>query len=486
MSLRENALAAARWTTTAAVVRLVLQVSQTALLARILEPSDFGLMAMAGTVTAFAAVFSDAGLSGALIHFPLPSRQILRRLFLLNLGVGLLLGCFVAALSGVLARIYNAPHLAPVVAALGLAFPINALAQQARSLAEKDLKFNSLAKIEIASVTGGFIAALGLAVANAGVFSLVGGILTTTLINSAANLTMHVARDSDDRSGPSTTQFILFGFHRLAEQFWNALRQQADLVIAAVFGTTHAVAFYATPRDYCVRVANTIVNPVVTRIAFPLMAGLQNDRAALSSIYLKALRFTASANFPLFAFVGCFPHETLLLLLGPKWEGAGSYLRIFAFWGLLRSTGYPSGSLLYAVGMVKRANAWNFGLLLATVPILWFVSSRHGLLPLAMCMLFLQVVIAFLTWRLLVLPATGIGLKLYTAHLAPPATASAIASFFSLAGAGIVDGGLRLPMGFVIFAGTYYLASLRLNREWLVTTRDLLRPALLNRRFGRP
>lgn len=476
MGLRDSTLTAARWTTVAAVARAILQVAQVSFLARLLEPGDFGLLAMAGTVTGLAALFSDLGLSSALIHYPAPPKFVLRALWLLNFVAGLLLWGLITGFSPAISTLYEAPRLAPVLSALGLVFPINALGQQSRALAEKNLEFRTLAKIEIASIANGVVISSTLGWAGAGPFSLVGGILATASLNTLLLLLRGAPYPAADEAAPPFGKFLNYGVHRLAGQAWNALRQQADTVIASLFGSAHAVALYATPRDHTLRVTNTIINPVVTRIAFPVMAGLQQNPSALAAVYLKILRFTASANFPIFALVACFPSELILVFLGPKWLEASPYLRLFAIWALLRSTGHPSGSLLNAVGMVQRANYWNFLLMLATIPPMWYGASRYGLLGLATSMLALQSIIFFLTWRYLVLPAASISFRSYLGELLPPLGGVAVASAVAITASLDFTGLARLVIGGTAFALSYLLASLVWNRKWLAIIRELVAP----------
>src|SRR5690606_29655011 len=141
---------------------------------------------------------------------------------------------------------------------------------------------------------------------------------------------------------------------------------------------------------------------VITRVGLPVMTRLQHDPLALRSIYIKTLGLTASFNFPVYALVALFPDQITSLLLGDKWEDAAFYLRMFALWGLIRSTGNPSGSLLYAVGMATRAHIWNLTLFVVTVPLLWTAAKSGGLSLLAWTMLLWQAVIYVAAWRLLI------------------------------------------------------------------------------------
>ncbi len=113
---------------------------------------------------------------------------------------------------------------------------------------------------------------------------------------------------------------------------------------------------------------------------------------------------TASLKVPIYLLLALFPEPVVLLLLGPQWHESASYLRVLALWGLIRSTGNPSGSLIYAVGLARRAHLWGLALFAVTVPVLWLAARSGGLPALAWAMCSLQAVVYVMAWRHLVLP----------------------------------------------------------------------------------
>ncbi len=122
------------------------------------------------------------------------------------------------------------------------------------------------------------------------------------------------------------------------------------------------MGIYSLPRDLSLRIA-FIINPIITRVGFPVMARVQQDTVQLKFIYLQTLRMTASVNFPLYLALALFAEEIVALLFGKQWQASAEYLQIFAVLGLIRSTGNPAGSLLYAVGRANLAFWWNMALL---------------------------------------------------------------------------------------------------------------------------
>ncbi|HEU4772966.1 MAG TPA: MOP flippase family protein [Lysobacter sp.] len=480
MTLRKEAFSAGRWTTASVLARALTQVVQIMVLARILAPADFGLMAIAGAAVAVAAMFSDFGLGSALMHFPRPGKRVLSTLYWLNIGLACALAicfCFVSVL---LAGIYRHAELLPVLLLLALNFPLNAFGSQFRVLAEKEMRFRTLAKLEAAATLAGFVVAVSLSWLDAGVYALVGGSLAANATGTALSWTFLStgARPTFQADVASAKPFLAFGLHRVGDDLWNTMRMQSDILVASLFAPASTVAFYATPRDQCLRIANTVVNPVITRIGLPIMTRLQDDPARLREIYRKTLNFTASLNFPAYALLALFPADVVGLLLGAQWHEASPFLRIFALWALVRSTGNPSGILVYAVGMAKRAHAWNFLLFFITVPLFYVAASRSGLLGLAATMLLTQLVTFVFAWLYLIRPACGMGFREYCSPFLPPLIATLAASGAAAGAALAVPGAWRLAVGVPVMAIVYLGFSHWVNRNWLLAMRQLLAPAI--------
>ena len=187
---------------------------------------------------------------------------------------------------------------------------------------------------------------------------------------------------------------------------------------------------------------------------------------------------TASLNFPIYAALALFAEEAVAILLGDQWKDAAFYMRIFAIWGLIRSTGNPSGSLLYAVGMAKRAHIWNMVLSILTFPILWIAANTGGLPTLAWTMLVWQAIIFFLAWKFLIQPACGVDFFSYTSSIAPPFIATfltVLVGIFFLAVLPKFWGAYVSTSAFFI---AYLIFSYLFNRELLYLMREVFTPLL--------
>jgi O-antigen/teichoic acid export membrane protein len=267
-------------------------------------------------------LFADLGLGSALMYFPRPDRRALSTIYWMNLGMSCCLALVFALLARPVAQAYGQPDLLPVLWWLSLAFPLGALGQPFRVMAEKELQFPRLARQEIIAAVAGFAAALAVAVCGGGIYALVAATLAAT---AAGSVLAWFGLSAGMQPAPqfcfaAARPFLRFGLHRLIGNLWNTLCMQADVFIAAMHASPAATAFYTMPREQCLRVSNTVVNPVVTRVGLPVMSRLQQDPAALRSVYLQTLRMTASLNFPVYALLALFPEQIVVLLLGAQWR----------------------------------------------------------------------------------------------------------------------------------------------------------------------
>lgn len=477
MSLKQKAFSAGRWTATSAILVAGLQLLQTVVLARLLLPAEFGLMAVAASLLAVIALIADLGLSRALIHFDDARADTLSSLYWLNVGLSLLLMLLLLISAPVFGDLYGSTALVPVLQSGSLVFPLTAWGQQFRVLAERSLRFSELARIEILAGLAGCGFAIAFAFAGGGVYALVAGILVRAAVSSALAWTMLSAGSRPFRHLrlAETRPFLHFGGYLVGDSLANNVRRDADVFVGGLVLGPAAMGLFSVPRDLSLRIA-TVINPVITRVGFPIMSRLQGDRGKLKEVYLQTLRMATSVNFPVYVMLALFADEIVALLYGPQWQGAELYLRILAAWGLLRSVGNTAGGLLYAVGKAKRAFWWNFGLLLILPPLYWLAVGKWGLEGLAWGVVMLQLVITLPGWRFLVQPACGAGLLEYLQQLIVPLWLSLAAGTVAwIATRSLDHGTLRLLVGGSV-GGVFYLAlSWIFNRRWADAMIGMLR-----------
>lgn len=455
--------------------KAVFMLLQMAILARLLAPSDFGLMALAAAVIAFAQIFSDMGMSNAIIHHQKISQEALSSLYWLNVLASASLMLFLILLSPFIAVWYQEPRMQNILTVVSSTFLIVALSQQLRVIAEKYLLFQQLAVIELTASLLGFVVSVIVAFAGGGVYALVAGMFVNVVVTTV--LSWWILADgwrplwrlrlSEIR------EFLGFGAYMIGFNLTNTINMQADILIGGRVLGSSSLGAYTLPKELSLRLA-MIINPIVTRVGLPVMAKAQADKIILKSIYLKTLLMTASVNFPIYFLMAIFSSEIVVIMFGDQWQESIPLLRILALWGMVRSIGNPAGSLVFAMGRANLAFWWSFGLMLFLVPAYW-IGSQYGIEGLALSVLISMLAIPLPQWLILIRPLCGAGFVEYFKQLAIPFVISALAAVAGFLAAMPFEAAvLRLGAGIIAGGPIYLVLSRWLNRTWFAAITELL------------
>lgn len=467
MTIKQKTFSAVRWTTTAAVARTLLQVAQVSVLARLLAPEDYGLMAMVGVVLSFATLFADLGLNSAYVQKQDVSSEERSSLFWLNLAMSVGLTLLIIAVSPLLSWFFGDVRLTPLLMLSTATFVIGAAGQQVRMTAEKAMHFRPVVITEITAAILGFITAVAAALFGFRVYSLIFGSIMTALAGTLLAWTLIAQGWWPDLRFRFADVKPYFGFGGavVADAILNNIHRSIDLLLGGRLLGGQLLGLYSVPRNLILQL-QFMVNPIITRVGFPLIAQVQNDILRVRLIYLNTLNMTASTNAPLYAGLAFFAPEVVYMLFGSKWTGSVDLLRILTVWGFLRSTMNPVGSLLMGMGRANWSMKWNFAMLFIVLPILW-VGSHFGAEGLAWALLGLSFVMFIPGWYILVRPLCHASLFEYSSAALKPmliaGVAVASAYFFS---SHIESSPLRLTVGIALAAPLYWGISCKVNRDW--------------------
>ena len=460
----------------AMVGRSALQFGQVMVLARLLAPADFGLMAIVVSVTAFMQVFTDLGVSTAIIHYQDISQAELSSLYWLNVLLGLVLMLLLMGASPWISRlIFHEPALEPVLMLMSVNFALLASAQQLRVMAEKTLRFSVLAKIEVFAAICGSATAIVWAWRAPSVYALVAGVLVNGCLQAILlwSFASQGWRPDLRLRIREIERFLKFGAYMIGGDFVNSLNRQADVLVGGRVFSAAILGGYSLPRNLCLNVAG-VTNPIVTRVGLPVMAKAQQDRAFLKSMYLKTIRMTASVNFPIYLVLAFFSRDVVSLAFGAKWLSSAPLLVYLAMWGMFRSCGNPAGSLLYAVGKAGLVFRWNLAQVVIIFPLLW-VAAHFGVRGLAVGQATWMAAVLIPAWYFLIRPHCDAGLGEYLMSLLAPLSAAlfaVVAGYFAVSH-------LTVPiwrmMGMAaVVLPAYLAASAVVNRSWLVAMQQLI------------
>lgn len=421
MSLKQKAVSGVKWTTFSSVIVAILQIVQLVILARLLEPTVFGLMAITSVVIGFAQAFLDMGISNAIIHKQEVSHTQLSSLYWLNVLSGIVLFLIVSLCAPVVALFYQEAELTNIIILVAMTFLIQPFGQQFIVLWQKELKFNDIAKVDILTKLVALIVSIVFAYYNYGVYALVYGVLAGTILQTLVFVykglreytISFVFRLSDVR------EFLSFGLYQMAEKTLNYFNSQIDTLLIGRLLGVEILGVYHIAKQIIMKPIQ-IINPIVSKVTFPVMAKIQNDTDRLKEIYLKTINLLSSINFPIYLFMLITAPQLVPLMFGEQWVDAVIILQILSIYGALRSIGNPVGSLLLAKGRADWGFYWNLGLFFY-VPIVIYLFSRAGIETLSWGMVGIMVSLITPMWYLLVRPLVQAKFWEFHKQIATPA-----------------------------------------------------------------
>ena len=434
-------------------------------------------MAIVTVVIGFSSLFADLGVSASIIHKQDITHIQLSSLYWLNIMAGVVLFVMVYSLAPFIAHFYEESELVSIIRLLAVQFIITAIGTQYALLLEKALKFDVVAKINILSTLAGFLIAVVLAIRGFGVYALVYAALARTTAGTMMYLLtgLREHRPSPVFKFREITPMISFGLFQMGEKSANYFNSQFDVILIGKLLGAEALGLYSVAKNLAMKPAR-IVNPIVTKITFPVMAKSQNDLHLLKKIYLKTILYLSSINFPVYIALAILAEPVILLLFGEKWHDSIVILQILSLYGAIRSTGNPVGTLLLARGRADLGFYWNTGNLLL-LPLVIFLGSFWGLTGVAYSLLFLVTFYVFPQWRFLVKPLCEASFAEYFWQILKPmliavtggAFAFAFGSMLHLHDKGMSIAATGLMMGTVVAGLNVYF-----NRDFARALRELL------------
>lgn len=298
--------------------KFVLQFGSQIALARLLLPTDFGLLAMVGPLVAAALLLTDLGLSAATIQRPTINQTELSSLFWLNVLIGGCLAGLAVAAAPLAAVFYATPAVTPVMMTMAVALLLSSLSAQHLALLNRRMRFGAIALIEVGALAVGVVVGVGCALAGFGCWSLV----AMQIANGAATLVLAclfsrwrpsrpgISRDALHllRFGGTVTGYNLLGY---------LITNLDNILIGARFG--------AGPLGIYDRAYKLMFQPLwqmtapAARVAVPLLSRLSGDAAGYRGAYLAMLGGVLTLTTPGILCAIVFAKPVILVLLGERW-----------------------------------------------------------------------------------------------------------------------------------------------------------------------
>ena len=322
-------------------------------LSRLLETDDFGVVNMAAVVTGFLGLFRDAGLSLAVVQRDSVTDAQAATLFWLNLAVGGILAVLVAAVAPLLVMFYGDARLLWITIALGTSFIFGAAGAQHRALLQRDLRFGTLAIIDVGSLALSTTAGIVAAASGLGLWALVVAAVCQPAFTTVAVWAVAQWIPGRPARGTGVGAMVRFGSMVSLNNLVFYLAYNVDKVLLGRFWGAEVLGIYG--RAYqLVNLPTENLNSTIGAVAFPALSRIQTDAARVRSYFLKGYSLYLSLVVPIAAACAFYADDIVLVFLGPKWSDAAPLFRLLTPVIFVFALTNPLAWLMLAQGQAGR------------------------------------------------------------------------------------------------------------------------------------
>ncbi len=335
------------------VTGLLLRVASLALLARMLDPADFGLVGMVTAFTGVLCLFRDFGLSAASIQRTSITEEESSTLFWVNVLVGVLLTVITILFAPVVAFFYHESRLYWVTVAVAPGFLFNAIGVQHSAHLQRRMRFTALAMIDLFSLIASTLTAIWIAKDGFGYWALIGMTVSLPLYSTIGLWLATGWTPGRPHRCASLHSMLRFGGTLTLNGVVLYISTNLEKVLVGRFWGVEAIGLYG--RAYqLIRFPTDVLNSAVGQVAFSALSRLRDDSVRLRSYFLKGYSLVLALNIPITTTCALFADDIIRFLLGPKWVDAAVLLRLLSPTVLVYTIACPLGWLLDALGLVGR------------------------------------------------------------------------------------------------------------------------------------
>ena len=352
----------------------------TFLLAAILGPRDFGIVALALIYIALIQLFNEGGIQTAIVQREKLANEHLNSAFWMNLALCVLLAAASFLLAGWWARLNDVPELEDVVKVLSILLVVQGLTIVPLAVFQREMRFKALAIRETSAVVVGGALGLTLALNDAGVWALVAqqlGFGGTQLVLLWA---LGSWRPGFSFSRGHARELVGFSSGVFLANLGGFLNRRADALLMGIFFGPVAVGLYRLADRFMDNLLEVTMRPIAY-VSLPFFSRLQNDRPALREAVASCVRTTLILTVPAMAVMAACS-DFLMELMGPEWEPAADVLKLLALVGIGKAVVFFTGPLLFAVARphLRAIMLWILAALSAGIVLLvgWLLTDSSS------------------------------------------------------------------------------------------------------------
>jgi O-antigen/teichoic acid export membrane protein len=363
MSLKQKAIKGVLWSAIQSWGSQAIAFIVFSLLARLLEPKTFGLIAMAGVFLAFIEVFLDQGFSNAIVQRQELEPEHLNTAFWTNLGIGMFMTVLSVATADLIATLFHQPELGSVIRWLSLSFIIRSLSAVQEAILTRNLAFKTLAIRSLIAVIASGVFGVAMALMGFGIWSLVGQKLINSLVQIVVLWWASDWRPKLNFSKKHFQDLFAFGINVIGINVLIFFNRRADDLLIGYFLGPVALGYY-TIAYRILLVMIQLLGSVVGQVALPVFAKTQSEPQQMRKAFYQSTHIVSLIAVPVFLGTASLSPELIQICFGEQWLASIPVMQILCFVGIVNSVVSLTGSVIQACGKPS----WSFLLGLINTP----------------------------------------------------------------------------------------------------------------------
>ena len=402
-----------KWTSVSTIFLAVSNIIKISVLARFLSKDDFGVFAIVLFFLGFFNLFSDMGLTTAILHKQEIKKNEYASLYWFNIAFCVVLYLLLLLITPIISDFYHEPKLDFLIKVLGLSIIINSIGLQFRTIETKNLSFKYISIFDIIASLFSLLFAIWLAINGYGILSLVYSIILQYTISNILLLLLGIKKFGIlfHFKFKDLKPFLSIGLFQVGGQLANFFNRNLDILIIGKFFSQEILGGYSLAKQLVFRPAQ-VINPILTKVAAPALAKFQNNLELLKENYLKLVNIVSSINFVTYFILIVFAPIVVHVFYGGEYASIVLLVRILCVYMIFRAIGNPIGSLIIATGRTDIGFMWNI-VLLIFMPIVVYVGSLFGIVEVTIALTLAMIILFLPSWYFLVRKMSGATLKEY-------------------------------------------------------------------------
>lgn len=345
------------------------------ILARLLSPSDFGLIALCSIFVALATSFAESGLGHALVQSEEINGDDVSTVFWLNSVLGLVAAALLAFSAPLVASFFDEMLLVPLIQLMALIVIFGAVGSVHRSLLLRDLQYKKLAIVRVTATVISGIGAIFLATEGFGAFALAGQALVLTLISSMLYWLFSKWRPIATFKLQSARRLFSFGGFLFASSLLEMIYARIYVLLLGKSHSTSLLGQFGRAEATILLIQGIVSHPL-GQVAFPTLSRMQEDPVQLRQAVSRGLRTSMLVNAAIMLGLGAVAEPFVLVIYGNQWLEMVPFLQILCLGGLLMPIhilnlnaimALGHGKLFFLLDLLKK----GFGIVLIVASSTW-------------------------------------------------------------------------------------------------------------------